>query len=72
MLLEVAFSWLMFRSLGRTSDDKACGDHCRMLLLAGGILVLGMALTIARFRQAMWYSVAVAALCLLAAAVRDS
>ncbi len=68
ILLSAAFSWLVFRLLGKTDGDAACRDHCRALLIAAGILALGMIVCIVKFRQAMWYSVAVAGVYLLAMA----
>ena len=66
MLLSAAFSWLLFWRLGRANDgDAACRDHCRALLPAVAILAVGMILCIVKYRQAMWYSVAIAGVYLL-------
>ena len=76
MLLAVLFRWLMFRSLMKANANdaecvQAASAHGRVLFGAAGILAVGMVITIVRFRQAMWYSVSVSALYLLAmAAVR--
>ena len=67
-LLSAAFSWLTFRALGRAGDDacaRSAADHCRALLGAAGILAAGLLLCAIRFRQAAWYSVAVAGVYML-------
>lgn len=74
MLLALTLNWLMFRSLMKANaDDAGCvqaaSGCCKALIGAAAIVVAGMALTIIRFRQAMWYSVAIAALYQLVMAV---
>ncbi|MBR1820933.1 MAG: hypothetical protein IJ769_04845 [Clostridia bacterium] len=70
MIWTALCSFLLFLSLGRANADvpecvDAAASHRRALIGALCILAAGLTLAVVRFRQAMWYAVAVAALYLL-------
>ncbi|MBR1558633.1 MAG: hypothetical protein IJ646_00180 [Clostridia bacterium] len=74
MLGTAAFGWLIQRSLKRDDPDDAMHaaacDRCgKTLLVAMGVMLVGLIVAYGKLRQAMWYSVALAAVWLLGASV---
>lgn len=70
MLLTAAVGWLLLLALERANADvpacvEACRHGCRSLAGAFGLLCAGMVITVVKYRQAMWYSVALAGMFML-------